>query len=259
MIDTRRWSGDIGWIYDITESWQLAANIGFGFRAPNIFDLGTLGRRPGNRFNIPSDGLRPETVVHGDFGVRYGSERSRFELVIFALDYDDRITSVSTGELTADGRDIVQSVNAATATIHGIETGIHTTLGDRLVVHATAAYTWGRQRTAGEPHEPADRVPPLNGKIGFTVDQGENWIFDGWVEWAGAQSRLSARDVRDVRIDPTGTVGWASAGAQATWENDNGWRLTFGLSNVLDKRYRVHGSGLDEPGLNAAVSLRRSW
>ena len=258
-IDTHRWSGNIGWIFDATESWQLVTNFGFGFRAPNIFDLGTLGSRPGNRFNIPSPSLGPETVVHGDFGVRYWSERSRFELVIFALDYDDRITSVSTGELTVDGRDVVQSVNAASATIHGVELGLHAALGETVVAHATAAYTWGQQRLAGDPHEPADRIPPLSGKIGFTVEGGLSWTFDGWIEWAGAQDRLSARDVRDVRIDPTGTAGWASVGAQATWKNGSDWWATFSVSNILDKRYRAHGSGLDEPGLNASIRLHRSW
>jgi len=258
-IDTRRWSGDIGWIYEATEFWQLAANFGFGFRAPNIFDLGTLGSRPGNRFNIPSTTLGPETVVHGDLGIRYRSERTRFELILFALDYDDRITSVSTGELTADGRDIVQSVNAAAATIHGVELGLHAVLGDTVVAHATAGYTWGQQRLAGDPREPADRIPPLSGRVGLTVEQGLRWTFDGWIEWAGAQDRLSDRDVRDVRIDPTGTAGWASVGAQATWDNGGEWSLVLSLSNILDKRYRVHGSGLDEPGMNASVRLRRVW
>jgi outer membrane receptor protein involved in Fe transport len=258
-IDTRRWSGNIGWIFSATESWQLVSNFGFGFRAPNIFDLGTLGSRAGNRFNIPSTDLGPETVVHGDIGVRYWSERSRFELVAFALDYDDRITSVSTGEITDDGRDVVQSLNATSATIHGVELGLQASLGKALIVHATAGYTWGQQRLAGDPHEPADRIPPLSGRIGFTAERGSNWTFDGWIRWAGAQDRLSSRDGRDVRIDPSGTPGWASVGAQATWENDSTWRATFSLSNILDKRYRVHGSGLDEPGLNASIRLHRSW
>ena len=42
---------------------RLLANIGRGFRPPNIFDLGTLGSRPGNRFNVPNPDLDPEALA----------------------------------------------------------------------------------------------------------------------------------------------------------------------------------------------------
>ena len=258
-IDTRRWSGNLGWIYDASAAWQVAANLGFGFRAPNVFDLGTLGNRPGNRFNVPSSRLGPESVVHGDLGLRYRSERARFELVVFALDYEDRITSILTGEVTADGRDIVQSANAASATIEGVEIGIELELSQGVSMAAAAAYTRGEQRLSGDSHEPGDRIPPLNGRLGISVDGARDWTFEGWLDWSGAQDRLSARDVRDIRIDPAGTPGWATIGARAMWDGPGDWQLTLSLSNLLDKRYRVHGSGLDEPGTNLAVVLRRDW
>ena len=47
----------------MTRGWQLLANVGLGFRAPNVFDLGTLGNRPGNRFNIPNTTLDSERVA----------------------------------------------------------------------------------------------------------------------------------------------------------------------------------------------------
>ena len=68
-------SGDLGWIFDATERWQVLANLGLGFRAPNVFDLGTLGNRPGNRFNIPNTTLDSERVLQADMGVRHRSDR----------------------------------------------------------------------------------------------------------------------------------------------------------------------------------------
>jgi outer membrane receptor protein involved in Fe transport len=258
-IDTHRWSGDLGWIYDASEYWQLAVNLGFGFRAPNIFDLGTLGNRPGNRFNVPSAGLEPETVVHGDLGLRYRAEHSGFELVVFALDYNDRITSVLTGDVTADGRDVVQSENAASATIHGVEFGFDAELGKAVRVSAIAAYTWGEQRLSGDIREPGDRIPPLSGRLGVGVAGKGDWTFEGWIDWAGAQDRLSARDVRDVRINPSGSPGWTSIGARAVWAGLGDWQLTMGLQNMLDKRYRVHGSGIDEPGRSIVLRANVEW
>ena len=257
-ISPGRLSGDLGWIFDVSETLQLVANVGAGFRAPNIADLGTLGDRPGNRFNIPNANLNAENATHGDLGVRHRSERWQFEVVVFALRYSDRIVSVSTGDVTPGGRDIVQSINAATSTIRGLEAGMSVKLSDRLSARAVLNYARGEQRVDGVT-EPADRVSPLNGHIVMRYDAGERWQFESWLRAADRQDRLSARDVGDVRIDPNGTAGWASIGASATWSGDSGWQVTLGADNLTDKEYRTHGSGMDAPGRNLSATFRRRW
>jgi len=252
-------SGDLGWIFNASDNWQLVANAGFGFRAPNVFDLGTLGNRPGNRFNIPNPDLDSERVVQFDAGVRYTGNRAHFELMVYTLDYSDRITSVLTGEVTPEGRDVVQSVNAAEATIRGFESGASFDLTDTMSLGVVLNYTWSEQRLAGQSAEPGDRIPPLSGRLEFDYDAGGNFRLDAWLRFAGEQDRLSARDAGDIRIDPNGTSGWGILGARGTWDVRSGWQFTLGIDNVLDKRYRVHGSGLDAPGRNFMVSLRKTW
>jgi outer membrane receptor protein involved in Fe transport len=257
-ISPGRFSGDLGWIFDISDALQLVANAGAGFRAPNIADLGTLGNRPGNRFNIPNANLNAEDVVHGDLGIRYRSSRWQFELAMFALRYSDRIVSVSTGDVTPTGRDIVQSVNASASDIRGLEAGLNVDLTDRISISAVLNYARGEQTTGGTD-EPADRVSPLNGHILLRYDTGDRWQFESWVRAADTQERLSARDVNDARIDPNGTPGWASIGASATWSDDSGWQVTLGADNLTDKEYRTHGSGIDAPGRNLSATIRRRW
>jgi outer membrane receptor for ferrienterochelin and colicin len=258
-VDVTDASGDVGWIFNATDAWQVIANAGFGFRAPNIFDLGTLGNRPGNRFNIPNTDLDSERVVQLDLGLRYRSETAGFELMAYALDYDDRITSVLTGDVTPEGRDVVQSVNAAQSTIRGVEAGGDVNLSDVVSVSAVLNYTWGEQRVDGEEQEPADRIPPLTGRLNVAWQPRDDLRIDAWLRFADRQDRLSARDVRDVRIDPDGTSGWSIVGLRASWDYRDVWQFALGVDNLLDKRYRMHGSGLDAPGRNASVSIRRVW
>jgi outer membrane receptor for ferrienterochelin and colicin len=258
-VDVADASGDIGWIFNTTDSLQFVANAGFGFRAPNVFDLGTLGNRPGNRFNIPNTDLDSERVVQFDIGFRYRSDMADLEIMLYALDYDDRITSVLTGDVTPEGRDIVQSVNAAESTIRGAEAGVDVLLSDTVSINAVLNYTWGEQRVVGEATEPADRIPPLTGKLNVAWQPRYDLRLDGWVRFADGQDRLSARDVRDVRIDPNGTSGWGIVGLRASWDYRDVWQFTLGVDNVLDKQYRVHGSGMDAPGQNAYVTVRRVW
>ena len=251
-------SGDLGWRYDATPEWQLVANAGFGFRAPNVFDLGALGSRPGNRFNVPNTALDSERVIQVDTGIRRRGQRWQLEFSLFALQYADRITSVSTGEVTPEGRDIVQSVNAAESRIRGVEAGLELALTRSVELRAVMNYTRGRQEFADRT-EPADRIPPLSGHLHLNYDAGNPFSASMWLHFASRQDRLSARDVRDSRIDPGGTPGWATAGAQAGWRIDEAWQVTLGVENLLDKNYRYHGSGIDAPGRNVYLSAWRRW
>lgn len=257
-IDISRLSGDLGWIFDMNDRWQLVANLGAGFRAPNIFDLGTLGNRPGNRFNIPNTNLEVEEALHSDIGVRFRGEDVDFDLVVYSLQYDDRITSVGTGDVTAGGRDVVHSTNAAHARFHGAELGVNMTLSDTLRIESLLNYARGEQEI-GTLIEPADRVPPLNGRVSLHLETSDRLSFFAHIEGATRQGRLAARDIRDVRIDPNGTPGWVIASIGAHWRNEKGWRIAASVENLLDKRYRQHGSGIDSAGRNVSLRVHRGW
>jgi outer membrane receptor protein involved in Fe transport len=252
-------SGDIGWVADLDDAWQFTSNLGYGFRAPNVFDLGTLGNRPGNRFNIPNPDLESERVVHGDIGIRYRNTVAEFELSVYAMGYRDRITSVRTGEVTPSGREITQSVNAASSDVHGIEATVRVTLGRSWMLNANLTYTRGEQEIAGSGSEPADRIPPLRGYVSAEYAPESEFGFEAWVAMADAQDRLSDRDIGDSRINPQGTPGWASVGARGSWRPTDAWLVSIELANVLDKRYRVHGSGIDAVGKNASATVRYAW
>ena len=132
-------------------------------------------------------------------------------------------------------------------------------LGGEWFFSANLTYTRGDQRIAGSAEEPADRVPPLSGFVEAEYAPESVFGFEAWISMAGAQDRLSARDVRDSRIDPEGTPGWASVGASGHWRPTEAWRVSLELANVFDAGYRVHGSGIDATGRNAILSVRWSW
>ncbi len=252
-------SADLGWIFALSDRSQLIGNIAHGFRAPNIFDMGTLGERPGNRFNIPNVALDSEHVTQFDAGIRGSTDRTRTELVFYWLHYKDRITSVFTGAQTSDGRDIVQSQNLAEADIWGIEAAAVFEIRQDLSLDAIVNYARGEETEAGSSALPADRIPPLNGRVGLRYEPNETLTIEPFVVFADSQSRLSPRDIRDVRIDPNGTSGWLTANVRASWQPDDRWSITAGLENLFDEQYRHHGSGIDAVGRNLSVSFQATW
>ncbi|MEM7610450.1 MAG: TonB-dependent receptor [Pseudomonadota bacterium] len=258
-IDLGNISADLGWRWQLGDSLTLVGNVGAGFRAPNIFDLGTFGNRPGNRFNVANTDLDAEHVLQADAGLRYRSDSISGQVVLYRLRFDDRITSVLTGEVTADGRDIVQSVNAAQTDINGIEARVTITLSERLRSSLYMDYSRGEQRVGADSDEPADRMPPMHGEWRFTYTSDSDHRFDGWLQFASRQDRLSARDVGDSRINPEGTPGWAIVGV--SWQADiaDGWSLSVTANNLLDNRFRRHGSGIDAAGRDMSATLQYRW
>ena len=119
-------------------------------------------------------------------------------------------------------------------------------------------YTRGEDRIGGVS-EPADRIPPLSGRILAEYGVNDDLEIAAWARFADGQSRLSSRDVRDVRIDSNGTPGWASVGAEAVWRPADRWQVSLGVDNLFDRRYRQHGSGVDAPGRSLQLSALYTW
>ena len=68
---------------------------------------------------------------------------------------------------------------------------------------------------------------------------------------AAKADRLSTRDKKDTqRIPPGGTPGYAVFDINGVWNITDDLGLSLSLENILDKDYRIHGSGVNEPGRN---------
>ena len=246
-------TGDIHAVYEVNSEFKLVANIGRGFRPPNIFDLATLGPRPGNRFNIANTELDPETVWSYDFGFKAETGTLELEVFAFYMDYSDKITSVFTGETTEDGRDIIRSENRNNVEIYGLETGFYWAVMEDLRTFAVINYTRGEEQADIGPAFPADRIPPLNGKVGLEYFFRGDWRVEPYLLFASSQNRLSPRDVRDPRINPAGTDSWTTLNLLLDWQLTPSLQLGLRLENMLDEAYREHASGIDAAGRNVGL------
>lgn len=253
-ISPSDWSGHLGMRYGLSDEVNLVANYGRGFRAPNVFDLGTFGDRPSNRFNIPNADLDSETVDTVDLGLKWSGESFEAELVGYVSRYNDKITSVLTGDVTPGGRLVTQSRNVTQLDLHGIESGLRWYPSDELEGYVTATYTSGDEEFEGDEY-PADRIPPLFGKLGAIWRPAGRWSFEAYSYYATSQDRLSPRDAVDPRINPEGTAGWVTLNARVEFALSDTLQLALRAENLGDVRYREHGTGLDEPGRNFIFSV----
>ncbi len=261
-------TGHLGLIYHLTPAVNLVTNVGRGFRVPNVFDLSTLGPRPGNRFSVPNPNLKPEEVITVDAGVKVKLSRFTGEVFGFYSDFRGKIEDVLTGECFRDGvgivppaqcqpddRRVVQSQNLNTVTLFGVEAGGRLQVLDNLEAYGSLTFTWGEEEFRDGTTSPADRIPPLNGQVGVLYRPMPHLWVEPFMRLAAKQDRLSDRDQTDPRINPNGTPGWVTANIRLGWDIDERLRARLAVENLFDQRYRDHGSGINAPGINAIVSL----
>jgi hemoglobin/transferrin/lactoferrin receptor protein len=248
-------TGNVGLSYLLVGGLKFVGNFGRGFRPPNIFDLGTLGPRPANRYNIANSALQPETILTWDFGFKFQNQFWQAEAIGYVSDYRDKITTVLTGDVI-DGRNVVQNQNVNKVRLYGSEFGARFHPNERLQFNASLNYTYGEETFDDASVLPADRIPPLNGRFGIHYDVLPTVWLETYSRFASRQNRLSGRDSIDPRINPQGTAGWATLNLKAGWKPSPQWTIQIDLENLLDKNYREHGSGIDATGINFMASAR---
>jgi outer membrane receptor protein involved in Fe transport len=145
----------------------------------------------------------------------------------------------------------------------GTEGGLGMDLGAGLSAHGQVSYAWGEAELPSGQSEPLSRIPPLFGttKIRYDHSLPKRWraFVETYIRWARTQRRLSARDEEDSRIPAGGTPGWWTWNLRAGLADDGHHRLAVAVENLLDRRYKYHGSGLYASGLNALVSYEAGF
>ena len=249
-------------LYRLDDSWNLYGGASQGFRAPNAHDLsGNITSRSGQE-QLGTLALEPEKSWTFELGSRFTSGDVSFGAAGFYTLVDDLIISVP----TAPGGDTVEATNAQEAEIVGIELEAAVRFLDNLTL--SGHLTWQEGDTAspsflGGPSEeaPVSRLSPLVASLALRYDSpDQRWWVEGRITAADKQDELSARDQRDTqRIPPGGTPSYLVASIRAGLQVSENLELTAALENITDEDYRIHGSGVNQPGINAIIGAKVSW
>jgi len=230
-----------------------------GFRAPNLSDLTRLDAARSGEIETPVDDLDPERFVSAELGARYDDGRRSAEIAGYYTWIEDLIVRAPTGE-TVDELQEVTKKNAG----EGYVAGVELTLGWQVAEdwHLRLSGSWMEGQADAYPtsdplavRDYVSRLMPLTGQAAVRWQPaGEAYWLEAVVDAAEKADRLSADDERDTqRIPPGGTPGYAvlTLRGGATVRDD--LQLTVALENVADEDYRIHGSGVNEPGRNLVV------
>lgn len=247
---------------DEQDHWNLFTGVSQGFRAPNLSDLTRLDSSGSTWQEIPSPDLKPEKFVSYEMGVKTDYEDLKGQVSYFYTDIHDMILRTATGNTLPSGELEVTKTNAGEGYVHGIELDGSYRFLPQFTALAAFGWIYGaadNYPSVGAPKkkEPLSRLMPVTTHLGVRWDEEEDlcWL-EGICTIATKADKLSTRDEGDTdRIPPGGTPGYMVFSLRSGWNVTDDLTLTAAIENITNENYRVHGSGLNEPGTNLLVSM----
>lgn len=193
--------------------------------------------------------------------MKFAGQKFSAQAAYFRTDGSDVIIRSPTG-LVINGAAEVTKKNASDLQVDGIEAQLTYLVLPQLLLFADGMIIDGEADAfpaANSPmvREPIDLLMPTSWRVGARWTAASSRLrLEALVERADAQDQLSSRDLADTqRIPPGGTPGYTVFGVRSEWQANPHLTLSLAVDNLTDEDYRIHGSGVNEPGRNAIVSM----
>lgn len=233
----------------IKNSLNIYGGISQGFRAPNANDLSAIGLVSNFGVEVPNSKLRSEKSTNYEAGIKVNLSNIRLYASTYYMRLYDYIIREETGIL--NGTKIFKKENSSVGELMGLN--FHTSVNfiNDISINMAASYTLGNNITAGEP---LSKIPPFRGGLSFDYNFYNYWLSSA-VEFSLSQKRLSSNDKADSRIGETGTSGYTVWDLRGGCKFSEWGSIVLSLENILDRLYKVHGSGIYSTGRNFIVSL----
>ena len=247
-------TGSIGSTWQLNKSFNVKANIGRGFRAPNISELAANGVHEGTfRYEIGNSNLKPETSLQFDAGLGYESTRFSVDVSGFYNLINDFIYYRTTNneQIIKDGLNFpVYRYVQGNSLLTGFETTLDVHLIDQLHFENSLAYVYA---VNNDTKKPLPFIPPLHFKsdLNYTFKS----ISNNRIKETHIKLILDIYSSQD-RIDEfeTKTEGATvlSISTGTDFRIGKQWANLFLLcTNITNQNYYDHLSRLKDAGIHA--------
>lgn len=248
---------------DDQRHWRLFGGVGQSFRAPNLSDMTRYDIARSGELETPSANLKAEHFLTYEAGVKADFNRWSGELALFRTDIQSMIVRAPTGK-TVGGLKEVMKKNAGKGYIQGLELGGEFRATDDWTLFG--GLTWMDGEVDGYPstaavkeREAVSRLMPATVNAGVRYEP-LCWNRRFFIELSGTaavrQDNLSASDRADTqRFPPNGTPGYEVFTLRAGYKITPDIRVTAAVENLMNRDYRIHGSGSNEAGRSLVIGL----
>ncbi|MDP4210969.1 MAG: TonB-dependent receptor [Bacteroidota bacterium] len=244
-------SGAVGTTYKINSHFDFKANLGRGYRAPNIAELSANGVHEGTfRYELGDNSLKPETSLQLDGELSFHTNRTSVILSGFINSIDNYIYQRNLNGET-------KTINNTSFPVYRYVQGNSRLTGAELSadmhpftnIHFenSLAYVYGENRKTGKP---LPFIPPLHTRHTLRWELPErkgffhNPYVSGNVQWVFAQNRF---DEFETRTGGYVLLGISAGSSFMVAHNKPTFYVS--CSNLSDTRYYDHLSRLKYNGI----------
>ncbi|MEJ6981113.1 TonB-dependent receptor [Pedobacter sp. P351] len=256
-------SGALGFTHDLSESWNLKANLGSAFRAPNISELSSNGVHEGTfRYEIGNTALKPERSLYSDAALEFHNTKVDFHLNIYNNFINNYIYSRQLNNQTIgiEGKDYpLFNYVQDDANLYGFEAGL--TLHPISLIHFENNFSLTRgKNTATKKNLPFMPAPSLRNELRIEPNIKSSNVKNSY--FSIELENVFKQDYIDEEFEtPTGAYSLINASVGTTLNlNSQSFKLYVSANNILDKNYvnhlnRLKYEGILNQGRNIAFGL----
>ncbi len=263
-------TGSFGGVYRPGDRWLIKANFSTAFRSPNVDDIGKVFDSEPGAVTVPNPDLKAEYAYNLDLGVaKVISDVVKIDLTgyytllsnalvrrNFQLNGLDSI--LYDGEMSQ-----VQAIqNAAKANVYGVQAGIEVKLKQGLMFMSDLNYQIGEEELDDGTTSASRHAAPFFGvtRVRYSHDdlvlelnamyQSERSFADLAEEERG-KDEIYAKDINGNNFAPA----WYTLNLKSSYRLTDNLRMSGGIENLTDQRYRPYSSGISGAGRNFVLSL----
>ena len=273
-INEGAFTGSLGMVYTFDESLQVNANLSTGYRAPNIDDAAKVFDSEPGSVVVPNSNLKPEYAYNADLGfTKVFSDIVKINLTGYYTILKDALIRrdfMINGQdsILYDGRlSRVQAIqNSAQARVYGIQAGLKLELPSGFRVSSQINIQEGEEEQEDGSFAALRHAAPTFGEthISYIYDKLE---IDVYAEYNGELSNaelapsekskeyLYAKDANDNPYSPR----WYTLNLNSAYQVNSTVKVSAGVDNITDQRYRPYSSGIAAPGRNFFIAVRANF
>jgi len=267
-------TGNIGLIYKPEPSLSISPLFSTGFRAPNVDDIGKIfDSEPGTVF-VPNPDLKPEYAYNTEINLnKHFQNWVRIDFTAFYTLLDQAMvrrpfTLNGQSEIIYEGEPskVLALQNGAFAKVYGIQTGVEIAISKHLLL--TSRYNWqtGSEELDDRSTSPSRHAAPSFGltrlsyqskKLKFEVSSVYNSdrTFKDMPQEEIGKPAIYAKDENGNPYAPK----WMIFNFNAEFEIQKWIKLSAGIENITDQRYRPYSSGIVASGRNFTFGVKGNF
>jgi hemoglobin/transferrin/lactoferrin receptor protein len=237
----------------VTAEWNVYVGASQAFRAPSLSDLTAVDST--SVVETPNPTLDPDRYLSFELGTKVERRDLSLAAAVWYTVLDDTIVRSPTGA-TINSVPEVRKDNVGDGWLYGYELEVAWRFHPCWTTFGTLWWMDGEvdqfDASLVKVRDDFDRLMPLSTVLGlrFEPRNGRFWAQAEWVH-ADEATRLSLQNETDTqRIPPGGTPGYDLLHVRAGYRVTDGIDVLFAVENLTDENYRIHGSGVNEPGLS---------